>query len=249
MDKKLIGSIPSSQEPAKGPGTAVWYCVRQRAGPFVKAFSTDNYRLVERLRTRSSSHPALSGTSLDRLELRLALFGYDGIFYTLTFSDETLPKDVDGVRRAWNAFMMRVRRWRKDVPLDFYVYRIEGLHGDARYHIHAFFRDQDLPPAAVRYLWTCGFVDDEPFDEKRVLAEKGYRCLARYFTKERPEVGRHSWGASRKLKTLIPPPEVRPSGTGRISIPRNAVLLPVSDDLKKTGWGYYQYARYLLPGK
>ena len=47
---------------------STWYCVRQRAGPFVKAFSTDNYRLVKRLRARSPSHPALSGTPLDRLE-------------------------------------------------------------------------------------------------------------------------------------------------------------------------------------
>ena len=228
---------------------STWYCVRQRAGPFVKAFSTDNYRLVKRLRARSPSHPALSGTPLDRLELRLALFGYDGIFYTLTFSDETLPWDLDGVMRVWNAFLMRVKRWRKGVPLDFYVYRIEGLHGDSRYHIHAFLRDKDLPPAVVQYLWTWGFVDDEPFDEKRVLAEKGYRCLARYFTKERPEVGRHAWGDARKLKSLLPPPAVHASKTGRISIPRDAVLLPVKDDLKKTGWGYYQYARYLLPQK
>lgn len=227
----------------------LWVCIRQRAGPFVKAFSTDNYRFVNRCSSRSSINHALSGTPLDRLELRLALFGYDGIFYTLTFSEEYLPKDLDGVMRVWNAFLKRVKRWRKGVPLDYYVYRIEGLHGDSRYHIHAFLRDSDLPPAVVRYLWTWGFVDDEPFDEKRVLAEKGYRCLARYFTKERPEVGRHAWGDARKLKSLIPPPEVRASRTGRISIPRDAVLLPVSDDLKKTAWGYYQYARYLLPKK
>ncbi len=226
-----------------------WYCVRQRAGPFVKAFSTDNHRFAEHCKKRRSDHPALSGTSLDRLELRLALFGYDGIFYTLTFSDEHLPRDVDEATKAWYAFLKRVTRWRKGVPLEFYVYRVEGLHGDHRIHIHAFLRDSDLPPAVVRYLWKYGFVDDEPFDEKRVLAEKGYRCLARYFTKERPEVGRHAWGASRRLKPLIPPPEVHASRTGRISIPRDAVLLPVQDDLKKTDWGYYQYARYLLPEK
>lgn len=226
-----------------------YYCVRQRSGFFVKAFSTDNYRLVRRFRSRSPSHPALSGTSLDRLELRLALFGYNGIFYTLTFSEENLPQDIDGVMRSWSAFLGRVKRWRKGVPLDFYVYRIEGLHGDKRYHIHAFLRNMDLPPEVVHRLWTLGFVYDEPYDETRVQSEKGYRCLARYFTKEQPEVGRHSYGNSQRLKALIPPPDVRTSKTGRISIPRDSVLLPVSDDLKKTGWGYYQYARYLLPKK
>lgn len=232
-----------------GEKRAPWVCVRQRAGPFVKAFSTDNYRFVNRCPSRSSINHALSGTSVDRLELRLALFGYDGIFYTLTFSDEHLPQDLDGAKKIWYAFLKRVKRWRKDLPLDFYVYRIEGLHGDHRLHIHAFLRDSDLPPAAVRFLWTWGFVDDEPFDEKRILAEKGYRCLARYFTKERPEVGRHAWGDSRRLKSLIPPPDVRPSKTGRISVPRDAVLLPFPDDLKKSEWGYYQYTRYLVPKK
>lgn len=226
-----------------------WCCICQRAGPFVKAFSTDNRRFVKHCHDRSSSCPALSGTSLDRLELRLALFGYDGVFYTLTFSDENLPRDLDGAKKIWYSFLKRVQRWRKGVPLDFYVYRVEGLHGDHRLHIHAFLRDSDLPPALVRFLWTWGFVDDEPYDEKRVLAEKGYRCLARYFTKERPEVGRHPWGDARKLKTLIPPPNIRLSKTGRISIPRGAVLLPFPDDLKKTEWGYYQYVRYLLPPK
>ena len=229
------------------PPEPEWYCVRQRAGPFVKAFSTDNHRFVERCKAQRSDHPALSGTSLDRLELRLALFGYDGVFYTFTFSGEYLPRDFEGARNAWYAFLARVRRWRKDAPLDFYVYRIEGLHGGHRWHIHAFFRDSDLPPAAARFLWKCGFVDDEPFDEKRVWAEKGYRNLARYFTKERPEVGRHAWGDSRQLKKLIPPPKIECNRTGRISIPRNAVLLPCADELKKTEWGFYQYARYLLP--
>lgn len=228
---------------------STWYCVRQRAGPFVKAFLTDNYRLVKRCPARSPLNPALSGTSADRLELRLALFGYDGIFYTLTFSDEYLPQDVTGAKKIWDTFLKRVKRWRKEAPLDFYVYRIEGLHGDHRLHIHAFLRNSDLPPPAVQSLWTWGFVDDKPYDEDRIRAEKGYRCLAKYFTKERPEVGRHAWGDARRLRSLIPPPDIRLSKTGRISIPRDALLLPLPDDLKKSEWGYYQYTRYLLPKK
>lgn len=226
-----------------------WCCIRQRAGPFVKVFSTDNRRFLRLCQKRSLTSPALSGTSLDRLELRLALFGYDGIFYTLTFAPEYLPKDLDGAKKVWGAFLKRVNRWRKGVPLDYYVYRVEGLHGDHRLHIHAFLRGADVPPEVVRSLWTWGFVDGEPFDQERVRAEEGYRCLAKYFTKERPEVGRHPWGDARKLKSYIPPPSIRESQTGRISIPRDAILLPIPDDLKKSKWGYYQYARYLLPKK
>lgn len=229
--------------------STTWCCVRQRAGPFVKAFSTDNYRFLRLCHIRDPTTPALSGTSVDRLELRLALFEYDGVFYTLTFAPEYLPRDWADAMKVWRRFLQRVKRWRKDDPLDYYVYRIEGLHGDHRLHIHAFFRGVDMPSEVVKSLWTWGFVDGEPFDEERVRAEGGYRRLAKYFTKERPEVGRHPWGASQKLKSYIPPPSIRESQTGRIPVPRNAVLLQIQDDLKKTKWGYYQYVRYLLPKK
>lgn len=158
-------------------------CVRQRAGAFVKAFSTDRACFVRRSKDskgliRKRAGPAMCRTSVDKLELRLALFGYDGVFYTLTFASEHLPADLDGVQAVWDAFLKRLARWNRRMGRggspDFYVYRIEGLHGDHRYHIHAFLRDSDFPPTVVRYLWDWGEVDDEPWDRKRVLAEKGY---------------------------------------------------------------------------
>ena len=59
-------------------------CVRQRAGPFVKAFSTDRACFVRRSKDskgliRKRAGPAMCRTSVDKLELRLALFGYDGV--------------------------------------------------------------------------------------------------------------------------------------------------------------------------
>ena len=65
-----------------------YVCVRQRAGPLVKALVTDNYGYLRRYgpdAVRGRCGPALSRTTVDKLELRLALFGYDGVFYTLTF--------------------------------------------------------------------------------------------------------------------------------------------------------------------
>ncbi|MGI5981781.1 MAG: hypothetical protein ACOX7Z_10440 [Dysosmobacter sp.] len=133
-------------------------CVRQRAGPLVKALVTDNYGYLRRYgpgAVRGRCGPALSRTTVDKLELRLALFGYDGIFYTLTFDDDHLPPDRAGVDRIWDTFAKRLRRWKRG-PVDYYVYRVEGLHGDHRLHIHVFLRDQDFPPAVVQYLWrTC----------------------------------------------------------------------------------------------
>ncbi len=236
---------------------AAWICVRQRAGPFVKALSTDRACFVRRntdskglIRRRAG--PAMCRTSVDKLELRLALFGYEGVFYTLTFAPEFLPDRLDGVQRVWDAFLKRLRRWDMKLgrpPTDYYVYRIEGLHGDHRYHIHAFLRDSDFPPAVVRYLWDWGEVDDEPWDRKRVMAEKGYRGLAVYFTKEVPEVGRHPWGCSRALSRMIPPPEVWFSRTGEIRPPAGATRLPILGQPNLGEWGVFSYARYLTPEK
>lgn len=230
-----------------------YVCVRQRAGPFVKAMVTDNYCYLRRYgpgAVRKRCGPALSRTSVDKLELRLALYGYDGIFYTLTFADEYLPKDLAGTMRIWKTFVKRLRRWSKQ-PLDYYVYRIEGLHGDHRLHIHAFLRDSDFPPAVVQYLWDWGEVYDVPYDRKRILKEQGYRCLARYFTKEVPDVGRHPWGCSRTLSRHLPDPAVSYSKTGSIHLPAGAVLLPVKgrDRPEMGDWSVYSYVRYLLPEK
>lgn len=228
-------------------------CVRQRAGPLVKALVTDNYGYLRRYgpgAVRGRCGPALSRTSLDKLELRLALFAYDGIFYDLTFDDEHLPPNRAGVERVWDAFLKRLRRW-KCGPVDFYVYRIEGLHGDKRLHIHAFLRGQDFPPAVVRHLWTFGFAYDKPFNRTRVLSEGGYRGLAIYFTKEVPEVGRHPWGCSRALSKYIPPPEVTTCKSGMVWLPKGSTSLPMQgrDRPQLGGWGLYGYSRYLLPEK
>ena len=235
-----------------------YLCVRQRAGPFVKAFSTDRACFVRRScdskgTIRKRAGPAMCRTSVDKLELRLALFGYDGVFYSLTFSDEYIPRNLDGVQAVWDAFLKRLARWNKRMGQGgspyFYVYRIEGLHGDHRYHVHAFLRDQDFPPAVVRYLWDWGEVYDVPYDRKRVMAEQGYRNLAIYFTKEVPEVRRHPWGCSRKLSRMIPEPEVWFSKTGTIRPSGNAVRLPILGQPNLGEWGVFSYTRYLVDEK
>ena len=155
----------------EGISAPVWYCVRQRAGPLVKECRSIRPRLSagdspwERAEKNKILRPprdsSVCRTRVDRLELRLALFGYEGSVYTLTFDREHEPERFQDVRRAWRSFLYRLKKWRGR-GFD-YVYLIEGRHGDHRYHIHLVLRDSDFSPAEVRHLWRFGSnVDDQP---------------------------------------------------------------------------------------
>ena len=234
-----------------------YVCVSQSAGPFTKAFVTDRAAFLRRNHGASPNEiqrrcgPAMSRTTVDKLELRLALFGYDGVFYGLTFEPGQTPKDFKETKRCWEAFLKKLKRWRTEqdkyekraqpTEVD-YVYRIEHLHDN--WHLHCFLRDRDFPSAVVRWLWDYGEADDVLYDWKRIHKEQGYRCLAQYFTKEVPEVGRHAWGANRGLSKQLPKPKVTFNKTGRISVPKGAVMLPVKDP-GITEWGVFNYARFL----
>lgn len=232
----------------------MWYCVRQRAGPLVKECRAWRPRLSpedsaqdrqDKGMLRKSPHSAVCRTQVDRLELRLALFGYEGSHYTLTFDSRTLPRDFAGVRKAFRAFSERVKRWRKGRPFD-YIYCIEGLHGDHRYHIHLILRDSDFAPAEIRYLWKYGEVDDEPV----LLKNEGYRRLAEYLNKERTDgfwipIGRHPWSCSRSLTRAIPPPERWVDESNFVYIPGN--VLWSRKGQTKNDFGEYYYGTYILP--
>ena len=86
----------------------MWYCTRQRAGPLVKECRALRPPLgpsgtwqdaADKRQLRRGGHSAVSRSQVDRLELRLALYGYEGSHYTLTYDWEHLPRDYDGVRR------------------------------------------------------------------------------------------------------------------------------------------------------
>ena len=148
----------------------LWYCTRQRAGPLIKECrslrpplgpSGTRQDAADKRQIRKGPHSAVTRTQVDRLELRLAMFGYEGSHYTLTYDWEHLPKDWDAVRRYFRAFRARAQRWRKGADYD-WAGCIEGRHGDHRYHIHLVLRDSQFSPAEVRYLWRGGEVDDEP---------------------------------------------------------------------------------------
>ena len=226
---------------------AQWICVRQRAGPLTKECRALRPRLSkydsredrqEKNEILRSQHTAVDRTSVDHLELRLALFGFEGTHYTLTYDDYHLPGDFSGVRRSWRSFMERAKRWHKG-PFD-YIVCIEGRHGDHRYHIHVVLRYGDFSPAEVRWLWRGGDVDDEPV----LLKEGGFRRLAKYFNKERPDgfvipIGKHPWSCKRGLRQQIPPPEKWNDASGCIEIPDEVMWARRGDHSNDFGSYYY----------
>ena len=121
------------------PDTPRWICCRQRAGPLVKESRAIRPRLskddspYERAEKNKILRPprdsSVCRTRVDRLELLLALFGFDGWSYTLTFSDDNLPGSFKEVRDVWRRFLYKLRRWRNGKPCE-YVYLVEGKHGD-----------------------------------------------------------------------------------------------------------------------
>lgn len=248
---------------------ATWYCCRQRAGPLVKEcrrtgvrFSPDDTREDRRIKSelKRVQRCMLNRKPEDRLELRLALLGWTGTHYTLTYDDEHLPQNFMDVRKNIRAFLMRAERFRASVgqsgPLD-YIYAIEGLHGERRYHVHFVCRYDDLPPAVVHEsesgdwpgLWRNGIVFDYPV----IRDDSGFRRLAEYLNKERPDgyiipIGRHPWSCSRSLSAKVPPPDRWTETDGGIAVPEDAIFVRRYDPSRgEEAMGGVNWVRYAVP--
>ena len=231
----------------------VWYCCRQRAGPLVKECRSLRPRLSrddlpqerrEKKQITRPQHSAVCRSQADRLELRLALFGYEGNHYTLTFDAESLPKTFSGVRKCIRAFFEKAKRWRQGKPFD-YIYCIEGKHGDHRYHVHMVLRNSDFSPAEIRHLWKYGMAEDEPV----LMKTGGFRRLAEYFNKERSDgviipIGRHPWSCSRGLNRQLPPAERWKDESGVIEVPDEVVWSTRGSHVND--FGAYYYRSYIL---
>lgn len=231
-----------------------WICVRQRAGPLTKECRSIRPHLSagdslwERTEKNKILRPprdsSVCRTRVDRLELRLALFGYEGSVYTLTFDPEHEPAKFQDVRRAWRRFLYRLKKWRGR-PFD-YIYLIEGRHGDHRYHIHLVLRDSDFSPAEVRHLWRFGQnVDDRPL---LLHPRDTYRRTAKYFNKEATDgitipTGGRTWVCSRSLVKQLPPLERWQDDSGEIPIPADIRCYGTYHTSNE--FGAYRYAWYL----
>ena len=237
---------------------AIWYCTRQRAGPLVKecralwprlSKDDDPYTAAEKKTLQKRMRSAVCHGPIDRLELILALFGYEGSHYELSFDDEHLPRNFKGVRNAITAFFKKCRRWRGNRPFD-YIYAIEYGSQHCRFHVHLILRDSEFSPAEVRYLWKYGSVEDFPVLKK----DGGYRRLAKYFNKEPSDgfflpVGRHAWSCSKILREKLPLPEKWNDPSGAIPVPREAFWRssPVGPECVPNEFGVYYYYSYIEP--
>lgn len=228
--------------------------MRQRAGPLVKECRAIRPRLsaqdsvyarAEKNRIlRPPRDSSVCRTRVDRLELRLALFGFEGSVYTLTFDPEHEPAKFQDVRLAWRSFLYRLRKW-KGRPFD-YIYLIEGRHGDHRYHIHLVLRDSDFAPAEVRWLWRDrGTADDEPLLRH---PKDRYRRMAVYFCKEATDgivipISARTWVCSKSLVKQLPPAEHWRDSTGTILVPEGVRCAGHYETSNE--FGQYRYAWYI----
>lgn len=230
-----------------------WYCVRQRAGPLVKECRSIRPRLskndtpYERTEKNKILRPAgdssVCRTRVDRLELRLALFGFEGRLYTLTFDGDNEPKVWKDVRKFWRSFLRRMKLHRGEA-FD-YVYLIEGKHGDHRFHIHLVLRDTDFSPGDIQELWRFGYVTHEPLIRH---SKDTYRRLAKYMNKEandgvRIPVGARTWVSSKTLTAKLPPTELFRSTSGIIEIPSDVCCSGRYQT--ENEFGAYRYAWYI----
>lgn len=198
----------------------------QRAGRLVKTYTTDRHYFVQRGREwvkREAKRPAMWRRDWEKIELYLALFEFSGTHYILTFSDEHLPKDFDGAKRRWLAFLKHTRR--KFPKFRKYVYSIEAGHEHGRWHIHFVADDRELPREAVPLMWHYGMVDPGWKKHPAVSTVEGYRYLAKYLTKDSlagmKPVGKHQWGFAREMRLMVPPPRTIITSR-RPGVPRSA---------------------------
>lgn len=181
---------------------------------------------------------------MDRLEVMLALMGWGCSLYTLTFANETLPQSLAQTRDWWKACSKGLRRVRGGAfP---YVYCIEGLHGDHRWHVHAVLRDADFSQDDVLRRWGGGHIEDvQPLLPDRQTA---FRDRARYLTKERRDglvipKGVRQWVAAPMLYQALAPPEKRLVKSGSIRSPGELWNLVQSD--KENPYGAYRYKSWI----
>lgn len=232
-----------------------WTCVKQVAGALVKEIrywrapnrkgDLPSVRKAKNDISAQIRNSCFARTPQDRLELRLALMGYQSTFYTLTFSSLHLPDTYRQVQRKWKSFLRAMKRHRNR---DFdYIYAIEGKHGDHRFHIHLIVRNNDFTKREIEYLWGWGMADAQPLMQGK---DATFRDRAEYLVKEKRDgvvvpTGARYWSCSRSLNAKLPPPVKSKAATGDIIIPPGArSVRPYRTD---NAFGAYRYVTYIKP--
>lgn len=188
-------------------------------------------------------------TSQQKLEGLMACnFGRGDLYLTLTYRDETLPDSREGCRQTVRRFLSLLRdekQKRAGGRELHYIYCLEHLHGNRRWHCHMLIRAEDAAAEDIHRLWERwgDNVDIQWLDDDF------YTGLSGYLTKEAreegcPRVGERTWVPSCGLKR----PEVtseRVPDDFVLTIPPGAVT--INSDSSYNTFGDFIYRKYLLP--
>jgi len=232
----------------------LWTCVRQRAGPLTKEvrYRRPQLRLSDLPSVRREKNEIVRGirdccfrrTPTDRLELMLGLMGWGSSLYTLTFADEALPETFAQCRAWWRSSSKALNRLHGGAFR--YVYAIEGLHGDRRWHVHLALMDEDFDENDVLRCWGGGVVRDV----QPMLSEvhRNFWDRAYYLTKERRDGDRiprsvKTWVAAPMLYRSLPPPEKKLVRSGAIRTPKE--VWDVQNDAKSNAFGSFNYRSWI----
>lgn len=183
----------------------------------------------------------------EKLELLLAANFLPGsLWVTLTFRDEDLPEDEDGVDAKMKLFLRRLRlAKRRARPV--VCWRAEHKHShddarmDGRWHVHCCITASGDDYDAIRRAWIYGdIVEIEPI---RINKEKSYAALAEYMTKEPLDrAGAHAWHITRNAKRpeveSFPVPDDTP-----LQAPKGAIIY--EDAHESNCFGSFRYVKYV----
>ena len=170
---------------------------------------------------RNSGDSSVCRTRRDRLELRLALFGQDGVFYTLTFDREHEPHSLDETRRRWKAFLYGCTSGVAGERSTISILSKAGTGITATTSMRCCGRANSRRCGTVLMAFGTD-VDDQPLLRGR---KDSYARLAEYMNKEKSDgvvlpLDKKLWVVSQSLRKQLPPLEKWRSGSGVIEIPR-----------------------------
>ena len=205
--------------------------------------SDSRYTRRERARCSSAGRTAINNRNSALMFERLvfANFGPADYYCTFEYAPNHLPATRQEVLRDWRRFRRRLREsgW----PDLRYIYVPEHRHGAGRWHTHALLGGTggriDVAAWAIEEAWGKGCVTVRPILNS--FSEVGE--LARYLTKERPEVGERGYIQSRGLRR----PEVdsrRVPDTTALEVPEGAHVMDRQEI--KNEYGEFTYVKYYL---
>lgn len=242
--------------------STTYQCSRQRAGPLTIQCAALRPELLPHGQERKTPprylRAACNRLAADRVEALLALIGWGGVEYVLTFDDDSLPEKYRGVQNAFALFRKRFARWRARCgkPPDWdWLAVIEGKHGDKRWHLHFVCDYAEMTQSELQHVWKYGVVEDEV---PVLLDRDGFFRLARYITKESRDgwiipIGAQEFTCSRSLRGKLAPAELWKGESRRVTTPRDAICIRTGrtgeddDPIADGTWGVYWRTEWLTP--